>query len=144
MTGFDFNSHPKIRDYMQRMLSQPEFKIAYKEYFQFLGDKVNDSIKFIINAVDPKQGWKTSLYFHPWSSPSRFARTVLLIAGEEFNENVIDLTKGEQHAPEYTKINPNETVPAIKDGDLCLFESAAIAKYVATKYHLLNFYPGDA
>ena len=66
-----------------------------------------------------------------------------MMAGEEFNEKVIDLQKGEQHAPEFTKINPNETVPVIKDGDLCLFESAAIARYVATKHHLCNLYPGD-
>src|SRR5438067_8699474 len=36
--------------------------------------------------------------------------------------------------PAYLKINPNGTVPALVDGDLALFESAAICQYLADRY----------
>jgi len=36
--------------------------------------------------------------------------------------------------PAYLKINPNGTVPALVDGDLVLFESAAICQYLADRH----------
>ncbi|MCC6765873.1 MAG: glutathione S-transferase family protein [Deltaproteobacteria bacterium] len=38
------------------------------------------------------------------------------------------------HSPEYLKINPNGRIPALRDGDLTLFESLAINLYLARKY----------
>ncbi len=46
----------------------------------------------------------------------------------------LELPKGDQKKPEYLKINPNGTVPALVDGDLALFESAAICQYLADKF----------
>ena len=46
----------------------------------------------------------------------------------------LDLSKGDHKKPEYLKINPNGTVPALVDGDLALFESAAICQYLADKF----------
>jgi len=46
----------------------------------------------------------------------------------------LDLTKGDQKKPDYLKINPTGTVPAMVDGDLALFESAAICLYLADKF----------
>jgi GST-like protein len=51
----------------------------------------------------------------------------------------IDITSGEQFAPDYLQVNPNGKVPAIVDHDgpagrpLALFESGAILLYLATK-----------
>ena len=45
----------------------------------------------------------------------------------------VDLAAGE-HAPRYLKINPNGTVPTLIDGDLMLYESAAIVQYLADKF----------
>lgn len=42
--------------------------------------------------------------------------------------------KNETHTPEFRKINPMEKIPAMTDGSLVLFESAAINLYLAHKY----------
>lgn len=36
--------------------------------------------------------------------------------------------------PEYLAMNPNATVPTIKDGDLILYESGAILRYLGARY----------
>jgi glutathione S-transferase len=40
----------------------------------------------------------------------------------------------ETHTPEYTRINPRGKVPAIRDGELTLYESAAIVEYLEERY----------
>ena len=45
----------------------------------------------------------------------------------------VDTRKGEQHSPEFLKINPNAKVPAIVDGDQVVFDSNAILLYLAEK-----------
>ncbi len=41
---------------------------------------------------------------------------------------------GSWHSPEYTEINPNRKIPALRDGELVLWESLAINQYLAEKY----------
>ncbi|MAE94746.1 MAG: glutathione S-transferase [Deltaproteobacteria bacterium] len=48
----------------------------------------------------------------------------------------------ESKTPEYLAINPNGRVPALKDGELTLFESMAINLYLA-KTHGGALYPAD-
>ena len=45
----------------------------------------------------------------------------------------VDTRKGEQHKPEFLKINPNAKLPAIVDGDVTVFDSSAILLYLAEK-----------
>ena len=47
---------------------------------------------------------------------------------------LVRIDRGDLKKPEYLKINPNGTVPALSDGDLNLFESAAICEYLADKF----------
>jgi glutathione S-transferase len=49
---------------------------------------------------------KKTLYMHPLSQPSQTVRTILDIAGVEYETKIIDLTTGEQNSQEYIAINP--------------------------------------
>jgi GST-like protein len=60
--------------------------------------------------------------------------------GIEYKVFPIDITKGQQFTPEFTRINPNQRIPAIIDTDgpggkpYTLFESGAILMYLGDKY----------
>lgn len=59
--------------------------------------------------------------------------------GLPYRVHVIDITKGEQHAPAFLKISPNNKIPAIVDPEgpagrpASVFESGAILLYLAEK-----------
>src|SRR5262249_25868040 len=50
--------------------------------------------------------------------------------GVPFNSHYLDLLNFDQHNPEYLKINPAGTIPAMTHGDRMLTESTAIMEYV--------------
>ena len=53
-------------------------------------------------------------------------------------------TYGVVDTPEYRAMNPNGKVPTIRDGDAPpMFESAAILRYLASRYAAGAFWPGD-
>jgi len=60
--------------------------------------------------------------------------------GIEYKVFPIDIGKGDQFTPEFTRINPNQKIPAIIDTDgpggkpYTLFESGAILMYLGDKY----------
>lgn len=83
------------------------------------------------------------LYVFP---PSPRAMKVMAVAnhlGIDTTLRMIDLTKGEQKTPEYTALNPNMRMPTMKDGDYVLWESSAIAQYLAGKNPQAGLLPGD-
>lgn len=43
-------------------------------------------------------------------------------------------TDGSRTSPDYTAVNPNQKIPAMRDGGLVLWESLAINMYLAEKY----------
>lgn len=45
--------------------------------------------------------------------------------------------------PEYTAMNPNRMVPVVKDGDLVLFESNTIVRWLAAKYGVGRLWIAD-
>src|SRR5215475_4924243 len=59
--------------------------------------------------------------------------------GLPYKEHFVDVWKGEQYSPEFSKINPNNKIPAIVDHDgpggkpITIFESGAILMYLAEK-----------
>ncbi|MDW5442046.1 glutathione S-transferase family protein [Polaromonas sp. SM01] len=59
--------------------------------------------------------------------------------GLPYEVQVVDITKGEQNAPAFLKISPNNKIPAIVDPDgpgglpISVFESGAILIYLAEK-----------
>lgn len=54
--------------------------------------------------------------------------------GVPYERISLDPTKDENKTPEYLKINPTGKVPALVDGAVTLFESAAIVEYLAEKH----------
>ncbi len=50
---------------------------------------------------------------------------------------------GVVNTPEYKKLNPNSRVPTIEDGDLVLWESNSVMRYLANRYGGEAFYPAD-
>jgi glutathione S-transferase len=74
-----------------------------------------------------------TLYHSPQSRSVR-PRWLLEEIGAPYEVKLIRLDANEQKAPEYLKLNPNGTVPTLVDGDLVLWESAAICQYLADKF----------
>ena len=70
------------------------------------------------------------LYVHPTSHSCRRALATARHIGAEVEEVIVDLPKGAHKAPEFLAINPNGMVPALVVGELQLWESTAIARYL--------------
>ena len=86
---------------------------------------------------------------YTWSTPNgRKVSIMLEECGLPYKVHPINIGKGEQFAPEFLAINPNNRIPAIVDSDgpggkpLPLFESGAILIYLAEKMD--RFLPHDA
>jgi glutathione S-transferase len=73
----------------------------------------------------------SELYFHHKASP--FVRKVLLVADElgvALVERPVELMS-RKAMDEYAAVNPNRRFPALRDGELVLWESNAIIRYLA-------------
>lgn len=71
---------------------------------------------------------------YTWTTPNgRKISIALEEMGLDYNTHLIDITKGDQHAPGFLKISPNNKLPALVDGDISVFESGAILLYLARK-----------
>ncbi len=73
------------------------------------------------------------LYYSPQTRAVR-PRWLLEEIGAPYEIVSLDLQKGEHKKPDYMKIHPHGAVPALVDGDLAMFESAAICMYLADKF----------
>jgi GSH-dependent disulfide-bond oxidoreductase len=71
------------------------------------------------------------------ATPNGFKVSIALEElGLPYTVCVVDLRRGEQFAPEFLRISPNNKIPAIVDkaaGELPVFESGAILTYLADK-----------
>jgi glutathione S-transferase len=73
------------------------------------------------------------LYFVPRTRATR-PRWMLEELGVPYELKVLNVAEGENKRPEYLAVHPLGSVPALEDGALKLFESAAILQYLADKY----------
>ena len=71
-------------------------------------------------------------YFNGSPNPTKIA-LFLEEAGLQYEAIPVDTRKGQQFAPAFTAINPNQKVPVIVDGDTTVFDSNAILLYLAEK-----------
>ncbi|XP_051228453.1 glutathione S-transferase 1-like [Lolium perenne] len=64
------------------------------------------------------------------------ARVMLFLEeiGAEYELVPVDYLAGEHKRPQHLQLNPFAKMPGFQDGDLVLFESRAIGKYVIRKY----------
>jgi glutathione S-transferase len=78
-----------------------------------------------------------------WSPRTRSFSALWLMeeTGQPYERVRIDLASGAQRTPEYLAINPMGKVPALRDGDATLAESAAICAYVAERFPAAGLAP---
>jgi GST-like protein len=86
------------------------------------------------------------LYY--WPTPNGHKISIMLEElGVPYEVHPVNIGKGEQFAPDFLKISPNNRMPAIVDPDgpggrpISVFESGAILQYLGRKYG--KFYPAD-
>ena len=77
---------------------------------------------------------------YTWSTPNgRKVSIMLEEIGLDYEVHAIDITKDDQHAPDFLAISPNNKIPAIVDRDngYAMMESGAIMMYLSEKTGLL-------
>ncbi len=84
------------------------------------------------------------LYDFPFSPNSRKVRAVVYELGLAVEQVHVDLLAGKQRQPTFLALNPNGRVPVLVDGELVLWESTAIMRYLARGSALLPTEPKAA
>ena len=82
--------------------------------------------------------------FYAWPTPNCRKVSILLEElGLDYNVHTIDIGNGDQFAPDFLAVSPNNKVPAISDSKtgVNLFESGAILLYLAEQHN--RFLPQD-
>src|SRR5689334_10559721 len=74
-----------------------------------------------------------ALYYYP-SNASMAPHMVLEEIGAPFELRLVDRERQAHKTPEYLRLNPNGLIPVLVDGDLVLFESAAICLHLADRH----------
>ena len=88
-----------------------------------------------------------ALYYFPGNA-SLLPHMMLREIGSPFELRLVDRAHNAQNSPEYLKLNPNGRIPVLIDGDLVLYETAAIALHLCdrhpeTRLGLPAFAPAD-
>lgn len=77
------------------------------------------------------------------STCSQKVRLVLAEKGLEYESHMVDLIAGEQHDPEYVKLNPNHVVPTLVHDGHVLIESTMINEYLDDAFPDPSMRPDD-
>ena len=78
-----------------------------------------------------------------WSSWSMRPWLVLRRAGAPFTETLIRLRTEQTNADARAAGSPSGRVPALKDGDVVIWDSIAICEYLAEKHPAAGLWPAD-
>jgi glutathione S-transferase len=63
--------------------------------------------------------------------------------GVPFERSDVGGAFGGTDTPDFVAMNPNRLVPVLQDGELAMFESAAIVRYLGARYGSPAFWPTD-
>lgn len=74
-----------------------------------------------------------TLYHSPTTRSFRI-KWLLEELGMAYEQKIVDFYNEDRHKPDYRKINPMGSVPAMEDDGLVLTESGAIINYILAKY----------
>jgi glutathione S-transferase len=78
-----------------------------------------------------------------WSTWSLRPWLVLKRIGVPFKEIEIELRRGDATEADIAKHSPSKLAPALKDGDLVVWDSLAICEYLAEKFPEAKLWPED-
>jgi glutathione S-transferase len=78
-----------------------------------------------------------------WSSWSLRPWLALKRTGAAFTEVEVALRQGDVTSAEIGKISPTKLAPALKDGELVVWDSLAICEYLAEKFPDAKLWPAD-
>lgn len=73
------------------------------------------------------------LFYYP-STAAMVPHILLEEMGLPYEHVLVDRTVGAHRAPDYLQLNPNGSIPVLTDGDLVLYETAAIALYLCEQH----------
>lgn len=83
------------------------------------------------------------LYHYSNSTCSQKVRMVLAEKGVAFESREVNLLAGEQHAPEYVKLNPDHVVPTLVFDGAVLTESSLINEFIDDRFEGRPLRPSD-
>lgn len=88
-----------------------------------------------------------NLVYYTFGTPNGLKPAIVLEElGLNYKVETVDISKNTQKAEWYLAINPNGRIPALKDGDLRVFETGAIMLYLTDYYdkdNTLNYPHGS-
>ena len=85
------------------------------------------------------------LTLYHWEPNANSGKPILTLKekGVEFASHYLDLLNFDQHSPEYLKINPLGTIPAMVHDGRTFYESTAIMEYVDEVFEGPSLSPAD-
>ena len=89
---------------------------------------------------------RQDVVLYHWEPNANSGKPMLALAekGVAFESRYLDLLNFDQHKPDYLKINPQGTIPAMLHGEWVLTESTAIMEYVDAAFDGPGLMPADA
>lgn len=78
-----------------------------------------------------------------WSTWSLRPWLVIRRTGAPFTETLVQLREVETSTTEILRHSPSGLVPALKDGDLVVWDSLAICEYLAERFPAARLWPAD-
>jgi glutathione S-transferase len=81
-----------------------------------------------------------SLHYYPGTA-AMIPHIVLEEIGADYERVFVDRTTGEHRKPDFLRLNPNGLLPVLRDGDLTLYETAAIVLHLCDTHPQAKLVP---